>query len=70
MESESQKSSQTETEKIQNAKRRVKVYQLDSSSQWEDKGTGHVDCVFVEVSGYYHQHIYKLLSTWSNSLQI
>jgi hypothetical protein len=29
-----------------------------------------VDCVFVEVSGYYHQHIYKLLSTWSNSLQI
>jgi len=24
------------------------VYQLDENVQWEDKGTGHVDCVFVE----------------------
>jgi len=29
-------------------RRRVKVYQLDENVQWEDKGTGHVDCVFVE----------------------
>mmetsp|Transcript_17675 Transcript_17675/g.24563 ORF Transcript_17675/g.24563 Transcript_17675/m.24563 type:complete len:103 (-) Transcript_17675:14-322(-) len=29
-------------------KRRVKVYQLDSDNQWEDKGTGHVYCVLSE----------------------
>jgi len=29
-------------------RRRVKVYQLDDNVQWEDKGTGHVDCVFLE----------------------
>lgn len=29
-------------------KRRVKVYQLDQDSSWEDKGTGHVSCNYVE----------------------
>ncbi|PRP84443.1 hypothetical protein PROFUN_08028 [Planoprotostelium fungivorum] len=29
-------------------RRRVKVYQLDDNVQWEDKGTGHVECVFME----------------------
>eukprot|EP01117_Protostelium_nocturnum_P007283 TRINITY_DN2607_c0_g1_i1.p1 TRINITY_DN2607_c0_g1~~TRINITY_DN2607_c0_g1_i1.p1 ORF type:complete len:591 (+),score=132.41 TRINITY_DN2607_c0_g1_i1:153-1925(+) len=29
-------------------KKRVKVYQLDDQGQWEDKGTGHVDCTFLK----------------------
>jgi protein phosphatase-4 regulatory subunit 3 len=27
---------------------RVRVYELDSNSQWEDKGTGHVQLTYVE----------------------
>lgn len=30
-------------------KGRVKVYQLDSQGQWEDKGTGYVVCTFLQV---------------------
>ncbi|EGF82434.1 hypothetical protein BATDEDRAFT_34430 [Batrachochytrium dendrobatidis JAM81] len=33
----------------ENARTRVKVYEMGSSSQWTDKGTGHVVCVFVET---------------------
>jgi len=33
---------------MNSVRRRVKVYQLDDNVQWEDKGTGHVDCVFME----------------------
>eukprot|EP01116_Phalansterium_solitarium_P024266 TRINITY_DN8844_c0_g1_i1.p1 TRINITY_DN8844_c0_g1~~TRINITY_DN8844_c0_g1_i1.p1 ORF type:complete len:833 (+),score=278.06 TRINITY_DN8844_c0_g1_i1:150-2648(+) len=33
------------------ARRRVKVYQLDSDGQWEDKGTGHIKCIHVEKFG-------------------
>lgn len=29
-------------------KRRVKVYLLDHEARWEDKGTGHVSCNYVE----------------------
>eukprot|EP01133_Synstelium_polycarpum_P007783 gene7783-9132_t len=32
-------------------KKRVKVYQLDVSGKWEDKGTGHVSCSFIETYG-------------------
>ena len=32
-----------------NVRRRVKVYQLDDDSQWEDKGTGQVNCDYIEV---------------------
>jgi protein phosphatase 4 regulatory subunit 3 len=28
---------------------RVRVYELDDESQWEEKGTGHVSCQYVEV---------------------
>lgn len=32
------------------SKRRVKLYQLDAASIWQDKGTGHVTCKYVEVN--------------------
>jgi hypothetical protein len=32
-----------------NTRRRVKVYQLGDKGEWEDKGTGHVTCSFIEV---------------------
>ena len=28
---------------------RVKVYRLNESGHWDDKGTGHVSCEFMEV---------------------
>lgn len=34
-------------------KRRVKVYTLGEDSNWVDKGTGHVDCTFIEVKRKY-----------------
>ncbi|KAJ3127691.1 Platinum sensitivity protein [Nowakowskiella sp. JEL0407] len=34
-------------------RRRVKVYELDTSNEWLDRGTGHVDCVFVEAKDSY-----------------
>jgi hypothetical protein len=30
-------------------RRRVKLYQLDDDGKWEDRGTGQVACLFVEV---------------------
>ena len=30
-------------------RRRVKLYQLDDDGKWEDRGTGEVACLFVEV---------------------
>ncbi|KAF2074192.1 hypothetical protein CYY_004510 [Polysphondylium violaceum] len=30
------------------ARRRVKVYQLDINGKWEDIGTGHVSCTYIE----------------------
>jgi hypothetical protein len=30
-------------------RRRVKLYQLDEDGKWEDRGTGQVACLFVEV---------------------
>jgi hypothetical protein len=32
-----------------NTRRRVKIYQLNADGQWEDKGTGHVSMLFLEV---------------------
>jgi protein phosphatase-4 regulatory subunit 3 len=32
-------------------RRRVKVYQLDEEGKWQDKGTGHVTCTYVEQKG-------------------
>lgn len=31
-------------------RRCVKVFELDTEGKWSDKGTGVVECVFVEVS--------------------
>lgn len=31
-------------------RRRVKVYEMDSNNQWADKGTGHVACIYIEVT--------------------
>ena len=28
---------------------RVKVYRLNESGHWDDKGTGHVSCEYMEV---------------------
>jgi protein phosphatase-4 regulatory subunit 3 len=28
---------------------RVKVYRLNDSGHWDDKGTGHVSCEYMEV---------------------
>ncbi|CAM9143781.1 unnamed protein product, partial [Phaeothamnion confervicola] len=30
---------------------RVKVYELNSEGQWDDKGTGHIQCRVVEALG-------------------
>ncbi|KAK5579034.1 hypothetical protein RB653_008712 [Dictyostelium firmibasis] len=30
-------------------RKRVKVYQLDNSGKWDDKGTGHVSCIYVDA---------------------
>lgn len=29
-------------------KRRVKLYALNADRQWDDRGTGHVSCTYVE----------------------
>ena len=31
------------------SRRRVKVYALSQAGTWEDLGTGHVTCKFIEV---------------------
>lgn len=31
-----------------NTRRRVKLYMLNESRMWDDKGTGHVSSAFVE----------------------
>ncbi|CAN0052713.1 unnamed protein product, partial [Choristocarpus tenellus] len=30
---------------------RVKLYQLNEEGQWDDRGTGHISCRFVESLG-------------------
>ena len=37
-----------EANKMSNTRRRVKLYVLNEERQWDDSGTGHVSCMYVD----------------------
>lgn len=57
-------------------KRRVKLYALNADRQWDDRGTGHVSCTYVErlkgvsllvraeADGKYFTFLYEYIYTY------
>lgn len=42
-----------ESTQNKSTRRRVKFYHLSDKGDWEDKGTGHVECLYLEVTIYW-----------------